>query len=329
MTVQTNDKVKSALELVRGFDPEAGELFRSYDLPSMEPWDAYGITPVALVAFQRIAHIKMIPAYAMLMSAYLGGKLEGVHTIVVDSSGNTAHGIARIAPLLGFKVHVILSTDVPPAKKAILESLSTVQVTAVPGGVAAYARAQAALEGHYHLNQYADPENLESHFKFTGPEVLRGVGRPPLLVSIAMGTGGTAGGVAKFFHSEVQADVRVIGARPTLGEDVPGSRDAKRMRESSIPWNEHIAADRIVEVSRKDSFVAMRKLWQVLQPQVGPTSGLAYEALVRYFLARSEEERELMRGREVVFLCPDDGRFYTEYTAGELRPEEGLLPSRK
>ncbi|HVM59195.1 MAG TPA: pyridoxal-phosphate dependent enzyme [Candidatus Paceibacterota bacterium] len=320
--------------VVRAMDPEGMEFLDAYPMdPPFGIWRKYGIRLVPLVAFQRIPHVKAIPGFWMLMRLYLLGKLKGIHTIVVDSSGNTAHAVARLAVALGFRVKVVLSTDTPESKKGIIASLSTVELIEVPGGVAKRARKEARLPGHYHLNQYADPANLDAHFRFTGPEIVRALGIAPDVICCAMGTGGTAGGVAKYFKKHYPK-TKVIGARPILGQDIPGARDKRRMKESKIRWKLYLNENHdVFVVSRKDAFIAMRMLWQRMGTQAGPTSGLAYRGLEkylkRYLKKLSPARRKALKGKIFVVLCSDDGRFYPERIGGELRPEQGRLPRKK
>lgn len=318
-------------------NPERKKLLDVYWLPEFllkKEWVRCGIRVAALVAFQRLAHIKMIPAYVMLMAAYQAGFLNNVEWIVVDSSGNTAHGIARLAVALGFKVKVVLSTDVPENKIGILTSLPEVEVIAVSSSVAVRAREEAQKPGHYHLNQYVDPNNTQAHFLYTGPEMLRLLGDDLAYVAISMGTGGTAAGVEKFFIEQsvkrkIDRRPRVIGVRPILGEDVPGARDEERGKVSELLWRDRFSEQKIIKVTRKEAFKGMRELWGGLAPQPGPTSGLAWRGLQSFLdmhlATLSEHELFMLRGKTVAFLCPDDGRFYTERLSGELRPEQGVV----
>lgn len=329
-----------AMSVVRTLDPFRKHLFDAHWLPDfLLPRELVRceINVAAIVAFQRIAQIKMIPSFVMLMRAKDRGDLKDVSTIVVDSSGNTAYGIARLAVALGYKVKVVLKSDTPASKVNLLRTLQDVEVIALATGIAARAREEAEKAGHYHLDQYSDSANLEAHYLYTAPEIMRVLnasGQPapkaPRVIAAAMGTGGTAGGVAKYFK-EKYPETRVVGIRPSLGEDVPGARDKERMRESKIAWQQYIRPGEIVDVSRKASFIATRELWSGMAPQAGPTSGMAWcglrEFMRVYVDSLSVPELESLRGSSVAFLCPDDGRFYSDVVAAELRPEEGTISS--
>jgi cysteine synthase len=107
-----------------------------------------------------------------------------------------------------------------------------------------------------------------------------------------------------------------------LGQQVPGARDEKRMADVvTLPWKDVV--DEVVEVSRKDSFIGMRRLWSAVEPQPGPTSGLAFEGLMHHLKKMDEKELESLSGKCGAFICPDDGRFYSERTTGELDTGQG------
>ncbi len=321
--------------LVGSFAPR-GNILRAHTLPdSLNPWRRqWGFDIVALTAFELIPHMKYIPAYEMLISDFKKNLLEGISTIVIDSSGNTGEAGARFATSMGFRVIIVMASDVPKSKQAIIETLSTVELSVVPTGVAERAKELGKQPGHYHLDQYAHPGNILSHYLHTGPAVFAALGGVhPAVVAVAMGTGGTAAGVAKYFaEKHKSAATKVLGIRPVLGQDVPGARDANKMKVVTLPWQEHIPAPNIREVSRKESFIAARQLWSGMIPRVGPTSGLAYAGLCQFLenhLGRLDEhELRLLRGKKFAFICPDGAAPYVDLFSAELRPEEGVLGER-
>jgi S-sulfo-L-cysteine synthase (O-acetyl-L-serine-dependent) len=306
----------------------AGKQFMSLRRLSsrLNRFEVDGIHVDALIPFGMFPHIKSIPAVEMMRGDFLAGLYEGKHTIVIDSSGNTGQAVARLAPAFGFReVKVVLAADVPQSKKEILAALSSVEIIEVAGrkSVAERAAEEARKPCHYHLNQYGHPGNLLAHEQYTGPEIFRLVGRDLAVIAIAMGSSGTAAGVGKFLKN-VNPDITVLGVRPRRGEQVPGTRDERRMADVvTLPWQDYV--DQVIEVGRKDSFVNMRLMWSEVEPQPGPSSGLAWRGLEVYLESLSVQERRTLAGKSACFVCPDDGRFYPERTTGELDPDQGLV----
>ena len=253
------------------------------------------------------------------------GLYEDKHTIVVDSSGNTAHSVARLAPAFGFEtIKVVLAMDVPESKKGMIAVLPHVELIEVDSKkVGPRAMEEGERSGHYYLNQYSHMGNMHAHELYTGPEVVRALGEYPAVVACAMGTGGTAAGVGRCFKTN-RLDTRVVGVRLQPGQRVPGARDEQKMADRvTLPWRESIHD--VVEMDRKDSFIRMRRLWSAVEPQPGPSSGLAWGGLENYLLSEvSPEELEKMNGRCVAFLCPDGAAPYAERTSGELDTDQGI-----
>lgn len=306
----------------KALDPKEAEFLTvSYLPPHLNP-----ISPDIKIAAlsPRLPHIKTVPAFQMLLEDLHAGVLDGIHTIVVPSSGNTVHGVALLAPAYGLKVRAIMSTDVPSSKIDVLRAFgNTVDVMQVSNATEV-ALEEAKKPGHYHLDQYSHPGNVRSHRLYTGPEIVRALGgTPPAVIAIAMGSAGTVCGVGEYFEQEGM-DVTVVGVRPLLGQQVPGARDAKKMGEV-VRFNWEDQTNVIACVSRHESFVRTRQLWSAVQPQPGPTSGMAWAGLEGHLLGLwGSRFGEKLRGRTVAFLCPDDGRFYTAPLLAELDPDEGL-----
>lgn len=298
--------------------------------PELNPFLAsHEIEVYALVAFGVFPHIKSVAALGMMLEDFKNERYVGKHTIVVPSSGNTAHAVIRLAPAFGFrKVVVVVASDVPESKKGIISALSStidLEVIEVGKGQSADQRAaeEAAKLGYVLLDQYKHLGNLRAHERYTGPALLSHLNKDLALVAIALGSGGTAAGVGKFL-AQARPAVRVIGVRPVLGQRVPGTRDKERMAQVvTLPWEEVVPV--VVEVTRRHSFEAMRRLWTEVEPQPGPSSGLAYEGLMEYLRGLEPRELKALQGKKAAFVCPDDGRFYSERIGGELDPDQGAL----
>ncbi len=299
--------------------------------PRLNRFAEYDIRMAALIPFGTFPHIKSIPAFQMLLEDFNAGRYKKKHTIVVDSSGNTAHAVALLAPAFGFDaVKIVLSSDVPQSKVGILDALSSVEVIKVPTGVAKRAHEEGNRPGHIHLNQYAHLGNMKSHSLYTGVEIDRVI--PELSVlTIPMGSCGTVAGVGSFYkeqsqHNGIEKKIKIIGVRPYSGQQVPGARNKERMEEVvTLPWERYV--DSISEVGRKSSFSSARLLWSEVVPQPGPTSGMAYYGLLKFLSALPLKSLASLTGSSVAFLCPDDGRFYTERFTGELDEKNGIFLS--
>ncbi len=281
---------------------------------------------VAALTLHGIPHLKVLPALQMMLEDFKSGFYADKHTLVVDSSGNTAHAVIRLAQAFGLEVKVVMSADVPANKKELLAALSPKQIIAVGRGdsVSECAKEEAQKPGHYHINQYVHMGNVRAHELRTGPEVLRVLSHVPIgVIAIAMGSGGTATGVGRFLKGEFP-EITVVGVCPKLGEQVPGARDRKRMADVvTLPWENVV--DVVVEVSRKDSFVATRELWTAVEPQPGPTSGMAWKGLMSYLESLDDNGLEHLRDKCAAFICPDSATLYSGVMIAELDTGQGFV----
>lgn len=311
--------------IVEALDPRQNDFIAMRRLsPRLNPYRlTHNIEICAAIAFMNIPHIKTVAAFGMMMADFQDGLYNDIHTLVVPSSGNTAHGVALLAPAFGIsRVKVVMSSDAPEAKKSVITMIPWARLICPEGAesVEDVAREEASQSGSYLLDQYKHSGNVNIHEECTGPKLFRACGNNVDLVAVGMGSGGTLTGVSQYLKS-VRRDIIVLGVRPKKGERVPGVRDADQMKAVvTLPYKS--AVDDIAEVGRAESFLMTRKLLGEVQPQPGPSSGLAYVGLLQY-LAKSPDVVELLRGKRAVFICPDDGRFYPAPTAAELDPDQG------
>jgi cysteine synthase B len=114
---------------------------------------------------------------------------------------------------------------------------------------------QARGEGRV-LDQFANDDNPRSHYETTGPEIWRDTaGRITHFVS-AMGTTGTIMGVSRYLK-ELNPAVRIIGAQPAEGSQIPGIRKwpqaylPKIYDASRVDRLEYVAQDAAEAMARR------------------------------------------------------------------------------
>jgi len=292
--------------------------------PALNPHAEAGIRLGVAIAFlDGLPHIKAVAAYGMLMYELQAGRFEGVSTLVVPSSGNTADAVARLAPAFGIRrVKLVMQSDVPATKRNLISALASARVILPEAGQSPEAAAadKATLPGHPLLNQYSHPGNPAIHAQTTGPRPLEAAGSRIDVVAVGMGSAGTVTGVSQALKAANPSTV-VLGVRPAPGERIPGMRDASKMAATvTLPWRD--AIDHFVEVPAKASFVRTRALWQEVEPRPGPSSGAAFLGLLTWLDGLAPEARERFRGATMVALCPDDGRFYSDQIIRELDPDQ-------
>ena len=171
---------------------------------------------------------------SMLEAAEHRGDLKPGSTVVEASSGNTAIALAMVGKQKGYKVRVVIPSEVAPSIGDILDlygaDVTWCEPRAGLKGAIDQALQMAQSDGHYNLGQFSDRVNLETHYRTTGLEIVQAL--PAVDVFVAgIGTGGTIMGVGRRLR-ERNSGVRIVGVEPRMGERLQGLRS---LSEGYIP----------------------------------------------------------------------------------------------
>jgi [CysO sulfur-carrier protein]-thiocarboxylate-dependent cysteine synthase len=167
-------------------------------------------------------------ALSMIEAAEKDGILEPGQTLIEPSSGNTGIGLALICRVKGYKLKVVLATNVSIERRQLLESWGAeiIESPGAEGSNGSVRRARALADEHPEwafLYQYANPANPKAHYEGTGPEIWRDCPEVTHFVA-GLGTSGTLLGVGRFLK-EKNPDVKVLAIEPPAGELVDGLRN--------------------------------------------------------------------------------------------------------
>lgn len=172
--------------------------------------------------------VKDRPALSMIARAEARGEIKPGDTLIEATSGNTGIALALVAAIRGYRMILIMPDNLSLERRAAMTAYGAelILTPASQGGME-YARdlalqMQAEGKGKV-LDQFANPDNPLAHVETTGPEIWRDTdGQVTHFVS-AMGTTGTIVGVSRYLKSHNPA-VRVVGAQPAEGSQIPGIR---------------------------------------------------------------------------------------------------------
>ena len=274
-------------------------------------------------------NIKKFAALNLLIEAKESGKLEGVHTLVENSSGNMALALGVLAPAFGIKtVIAILQADIPSGKLDPLR-LSRIKcqfVTDAPGepnGVE-QARQMGKMPGYFNLAQYENDANPRAYEKWLAPSIWKQMEGKLTIACAGLGTTGTAIGLSRFLK-RVSPNCTIVGVMCAPGAAVPGLRGEQRLKQIRFPWRQTL--DAIEEIGTKESFATSRELWWALGMVVGPSSGSSLAGLLKFLAARKQAgtlDRHRNSDGEVraVFVCPDFAYPYFDKYSTHLDPED-------
>jgi len=165
-------------------------------------------------------------AVRMIDAAEESGELKPGGTIVEPTSGNTGVGLALIAQRRGYKCVFVCPDKVSEDKRNVLKAYGA-EVVVTPTSVppdhpdsyySVSDRLAKEIEGGWKPDQYSNPENPNSHYLSTGPEIWSDTDGTVTHFVAGIGTGGTITGTSRYLR-EISAEraggrVQIVGADP-------------------------------------------------------------------------------------------------------------------
>jgi cysteine synthase B len=171
--------------------------------------------------------VKDRPALAMVKGAEERGVIKPGDTLIEATSGNTGIALAMAASMRGYKMILLMPENLSLERRQSMAAYGAQIILTPKTGGMEYARdlaEQMQKEGQgIILDQFANPDNPRSHYESTGPEIWRDTGGRVSHFVSAMGTTGTIMGVSQYLK-EQNSSIRIIGAQPEEGSQIPGIR---------------------------------------------------------------------------------------------------------
>lgn len=281
--------------------------------------------------------IKDRMAKFILDKAEREGRIAPGGTIVENTSGNTGVGVALVGAVRGYRCVFTMPDKMSKEKQDTLKAFGA-KVVVTPTNVPADSpdsyystakRLHGETPGSFYLNQYHNRDNVEAHYRSTGPELWRQLdGKLDAFVA-GIGTGGTMSGAGKYLK-EQKPSLRNVGVDPVgsiyhamfhtgqpsephvykvegIGEDmVCGAMDLRVM-------------DDVRQVDDRMCFSMARRLAREEGILAGGSSGAAVHVAV-------EVAKEMGPGKTVVVVLPDGGRAYiSKFFSDEWMRDNGFL----
>ncbi|MGH7916080.1 MAG: PLP-dependent cysteine synthase family protein [Candidatus Binataceae bacterium] len=259
-----------------------------------------------LEGFNPGGSVKDRPVRKMLEVGLARGELRPGKTIIDSTSGNTGIALAMVGAALGYKVEIVMPSNVSRERKKIIEAFGAKPIYSDPllgsDGAIVLCRKiiSAESERFFKPDQYNNEANPLAHFEHTGPEIWHQTGGAITHFIAGIGTGGTMMGTGRYLKSRNPA-VRIIAVEPD--DAMHGLEGLKHMATSIVPGIYHEQElDGKMQISTEDAYEMVYALGQYEGILVGQSSGAAMVAALK--LART-----LTQGC-VVTVFPDFGDKY-------------------
>jgi len=242
--------------------------------------------------FNPFGSVKDRPAWQMLRDLEERGEIGGIRGMVEPTSGNTGISLAALARARGYHVRVVVPNKVPLEKKVLLKiagaDLDVISDELCPapglgdGSInLAKTHAKASSQKYVMPNQYENEQNVDAHFRTTGPEIWKQTEGRVTHLFVSLGTCGTVSGTSKFLRSK-NPKVKVVAVQPTEGHDVPGLRNVTQLGVSKL--FDASLIDDILEVDFRLAYTRALELCQNEGLLAGPSSGLILEGALEIIM---------------------------------------------
>ena len=171
--------------------------------------------------------VKDRPALSMVARAEARGTIKPGDTLIEATSGNTGIALAMAAAIKGYGMILVMPDNQSLERRQTMRAFGAELVLTPRAGGMEMARDVAeSLRDQGRgiiLDQFANPDNPLSHYAGTGPEIWRDTQGAVTHFVSSMGTTGTIMGTSRYLK-EMNPAIRIIGAQPEDGSQIPGIR---------------------------------------------------------------------------------------------------------
>jgi cysteine synthase B len=251
--------------------------------------------------------VKDRPALQIIRDAAASGELTADKTLIDATSGNTGVAYSLYGAALGYRVALVMPSNVSKARKDITRAFGAELVFSDPmeGSDGAIRKVRELVEAYpdqyYYPDQYSNPSNPKAHYLGTGREILEQMGEHITHFVTGIGTTGTIMGVTRRMREHTRP-VRCIGLEPDSG--LHGLEGLKHMESSIVPriWDES-AVDAIRSVRTEDGWDMADRMAREEGLHVGHSSGANIHGALQV-------AKELSEGCVVTVACDRGDRYF-------------------
>ena len=247
--------------------------------------------------------VKDRPAISMIAEAERRGQIKPGDTLIEPTSGNTGIALAMAAAIRGYRMVLIMPEHLSIERRQTMRAYGA-EIVLTPKSVGMegardLADEMVAAGKGVLLDQFANADNPLAHYRTTGPEIWADTGGTITHFISSMGTTGTIMGVGRYLR-EQSTLVRIIGAQPEDGSNIPGIR---KWPEAYLPKiYEKSGVDQLESVSQAEAEEMARRLAAEEGIFCGISAGGAAHVALRL-------ARELENATIVTIICDRGDRY--------------------
>jgi len=182
--------------------------------------------------------VKDRPARQMMLDAIEDGRLTNDKVLIDATSGNTGVAYSLFGAAMGYRIQLVMPSNVSQARKDITQAFGTEIIYSDPmeGSDGAIVEARKLVaenpDRYFYPDQYSNPSNPRAHYLGTGSEILEQVGDEITHFVAGLGTSGTCMGTTRRLR-EHPRKIECIAVEPA--EALHGLEGLKHMGSSIVP----------------------------------------------------------------------------------------------
>ena len=243
------------------------------------------------------------------------GVLRPGSVLVESTSGNLGVALAGLARTRGYDFLAVVDPKTTPENLARMRALGAeVELVDRPDAAGGYllsrlARVRelcAASDRYVWPDQYENPANPLVHERETGPEIHRQLGGHVDAVVVAVSTGGTLAGIARFFRRS-SPGTRLVAVDAVGSVALGGSPGPRLLTGIGAGRPSRFLAPGFYDerelVGDAEAFSACHALLSATGLELGGSSGAVLVAAARFLASDPGADR-------IVCLCADGGERY-------------------
>jgi cysteine synthase A len=268
----------------------------------------------------------------MIEKAERRGELKPGMTILECSTGNAGIACSFVAAVKGYSCIIVMPEGMSEERKKTDLAYGT-EMVYTPGGESDVDLALARLEEirsadplkYWVPSQFDNPDNIEAHYKTTGPEIWEQTGERLDAYVSTQGTGGQVTGIGRNLRQQ-KPKVKLYAAEPAecplLSRREWGEHKIEGIGDGFVPRDLDLSLlDGIVTVSSEEALSMARRLSREEGIFCGISSGANVVAAGKV-AARHPEMK-----RVVTMICDSGQRYFSTELCGE--PKHVESPERE
>jgi cysteine synthase len=258
----------------------------------------------------------------MLEQAERRGELKPGMAVLECSTGNAGAACAFVSAVKGYPCTVVMPEGMSDERKKLMRAYGA-ELVFTPGGESdvdlSLAKAEAMRTGdpgrYWTPGQFDNPDNVETHFSTTGPEIWEQCGQELSAFVASQGSGGALSGIGRYLRQR-KPRIKIYAVEPDecalLARREWGTHGIEGIGDGFVPENLDLSLlSGVVTTTTQESVEMARRLAREEGIFCGISSGCNVAAATK--LARRHPELQ-----SIVVLVNDTGqRYFSTALCGE------------